>query len=106
MNPAKSAHRGGVAVLVKNYLFNSIKNVEKSYENIITFQLSFLPNFIFILCYITPIDSPYYDDAIFGKLHSILVENDGLDVILFGDLNSRVETCVLEDKNKMLSYIN
>ena len=78
--------------------------MDKSYENILTFQLSFLPNFVFVLCYITPADSPYYDKAVFGKLHSILVQNHGRDIMMFGDFNARIEARALEDRRKALAY--
>ena len=35
-----------------------------------------------------------------------MVEYDGLDVVLLGDLNSRVETCMLQDIRKGLCYLN
>ena len=60
-NSAKAGHRGGVARLVKPCFTPFIKNLDKSYENIISYEIEFLPNVVFIGCYIAPDDSSYYD---------------------------------------------
>ena len=57
-SPAKKAHRGGVAIMVKNNIMENITNIDKSYENLLLFQIAFHPQVTFVLCYITPDDSP------------------------------------------------
>ena len=76
---------------------NSVK-INKSYENIISFQLNCLPYVTFLLCYITPDNSPYYDKAIIGQIHSILNEDIDNVYILFGDLNARIGTTFISTK--------
>ena len=91
-NPAKSSHRGGVAVLVKNFIFSSVCKIDKSYEGVVVFELNNIPFVTFILCYIAPDDSPYYDKAIFGHLHSVLNKEKDNTYVLLGDLNARIST--------------
>lgn len=67
-----------------------LTKLDKSYENIITFELSIIPNVIFVGCYVTPSDSPYYDDAAFGHLQSVIKSDESKKYIVIGDLNSRV----------------
>ena len=89
-NSAKAGHRGGIALLVKPCFIQFIKNMDRSYENVISFEMVFIPNIIFIGCYITPDDSPYYDFAIFGYIQGIIKRDESKTYIIFGDLNSRV----------------
>ena len=71
-NSAKQGHRGGIALLIKHYLKKFVCNLDRSYENIISFELTFLPNILFLGCYLTLRDSQYYDPAIFGYIKGIL----------------------------------
>ena len=85
-----SAKKGHIALLVKHQLSQFVKNLDRSYENIISFELETLPDIIFLGCYITPKDSPYYDAAIFGYIQSVLKRDTGKIVYVIRDLNSRV----------------
>ena len=89
-NSAKKGHRGGIALLIKPHLAQFINNLDRSYENTISFELDFLPDIVFLGCYITPRDSPYYDAAIFGYIQSVVKKDAGKIVYIIGDLNSRV----------------
>ena len=91
-NSAKKGHRGGIALLMKPHLVQFMKKLDLSYENIISFELDFLPDVLFLGCYITPRDSPYYDGAIFGYIQSVMKKDAGMIVYVIGDLNSRVGT--------------
>ena len=104
ISPAMKSHRGGVAIMIKNKIFENITNIDKSYENMLLFQTEFHPNITFVLCYIAPDDSPYYDDAMFGQLHNILNENKDNVFFVFGDLNARVATPDLTQVSPNLSY--
>ena len=93
-------------MLVKPYLSRFIKNINRSYENVISFELVCIPNTIFIGCYITPDDSSYYDSAIFGYIQGIIKNDESKTYIILGDLNSRVGNpgpCL--DSNGVLEYI-
>ena len=103
-NPAKKSHRGGVAIMIKNNIIENITNIDKSYENMVLFQTAFHVHVTFVLCYIAPDDSPYYDDAIFGQLHSVINENKDNVFLIFGDLNARVATPDLTQISANLSY--
>ena len=103
-NPSKTSRRGGVAVLIKNCIFENIVKIDKSYEGVIHFEMSNLPFVTFVLCYIAPDDSPYYDKAVFGHLHSILNEKKENVYIIFGDLNARISTPDLTSVSPSLRY--
>ena len=87
---AKQGHRGGVALLMKPGISKYLRNLDKSYENVMTFELAVLPGMLFVGCYIAPADSPYYDSAIFGHLQSLIKKDGSKKVLIMGDLNSRV----------------
>ena len=65
-NSAKHGHRGGIAPLIQPCIAKCIRNFDKSYTNIISFELEFMTDIVFVGCYILPGDSPYYDAAMFG----------------------------------------
>ena len=87
---AKQGHRGGVAILMKPSISKYMRNLNKSYENVISFELTIFPNILFVGCYISPEDSPYYDAAVFGHLQSLVKNDKSKKVIIMGDLNSRI----------------
>ena len=63
-----------------------MRNLDKSYENVLSFELAILPGVIFVGCYIAPSDSPYYDGAIFGHLHSLIKRDETKKLFIMGDL--------------------
>ena len=87
---AKQGHRGGVALLLKPWLARFVKKIDKSYENILVCEFETMPDTVFVGCYVTPSDSPYYDSAVFGHLQGIVKNDEGKKYIFVGDLNSRV----------------
>ena len=87
---AKQGHRGGVALLIKPGICKFIQNLDRSYENVLSFELSIIPGIIFVGCYISPDDSPYYDAAVFGHIQSLLKRDESKEAFIMGDLNSRV----------------
>ena len=101
-NSAKQGHRGGIALLIKPGIAKFIKKLDKSYENIISFELEFMTDIVFVGCYITPGDSPYYDAAIFGYIQSLIKKDEIKTFFIMGDLNSRVgvpvDLCFDEEK--------
>ena len=88
-------------MLIKYHLAQFVRNLDRSYENIISFELDLFPDISFLGCYITPKDSSYYDAAIFGYIQSVFKRDAGKTVYLIGDLNSRVgkqtDACFDED---------
>ena len=89
-HPAKQGHRGGVALLLKPWLARFLRKIDKSYENILVCEFDLMPNIVFVGCYISPSDSPYYDSAVFGHLQGLMKEDEGKKFIIMGDLNSRI----------------
>ena len=87
---AKQSHRGGVALLLKPWLAKFVKKIDKSYENILVCEFEIMPDTVFVSCYITLSDSPYFDNSVFGHLQSIVKNDEGKKYIFLGDLNSRV----------------
>lgn len=53
LNSAKMGHRGGIALFVKPYFSQYVKNLNMSYENVIRFELCFMTGIVFVGCYIT-----------------------------------------------------
>ena len=89
-NAAKQGHRGGIALLMKPGLTKHLRNLDRSYENVISFELEFMTDIVFVGCYITPKDSPYYNAAVFGYVQSIVKKDTSKTVFVMGDLNSRI----------------
>ena len=87
---AKKGHRGGVALLVKPWLARFLRKVDKSFENVMVCEFDLMPDIVFVGCYNSPSDSPYYDSAIFGYLQGLMRDNEGKKFVIMGDLNSRV----------------
>ena len=87
---AKQGHRGGVALLMKPGISKYLRNLDKSYENVMSFELAIIPGILFVGCYIAPEDSPYYDGAVFGYIQGLIKNDESKRVIILGDLNSRV----------------
>ena len=89
-HPAKQGHRGGVAVMLKPSVAKYVRKLDRSYENVISFELEIVPDVVFVGCYIAPSDSPYYDAAVFGYLQGLLKKDESKYFFIMGDLNSRV----------------
>ena len=102
---AKQGHRGGVALLMKPGICKYLRKLDKSYENVLSFELAILPGILFVGCYIAPSDSPYYDSAIFGYLQSLMKRDGNKKILIMGDLNSRVGSpASLEIANEKCAY--
>ena len=103
---AKQGHRGGVALLLKPWLAKFVRRIDKSYENVLVCELAVIPNTVFVGCYIPPSDSPYYDDAVYGHLQSLVRNDEGKNFIIIGDLNSRVGTLLnFRNGDNELKYV-
>ena len=85
-----TCNRGGVAILVKNYLYEYIHGVDLTMNDQIWFSISFLPDVIFGGCYIPPSDSIYYDVHAFSNIISKYSDNSTKQFCIFGDFNSRL----------------
>ena len=79
-------HRGGILLLVKNYLEKYILNVNTDFESQIWLELSIYPKISFGGIYIPPEDTVYYDQSLIANMNAY-IENK--NVVILGDFNSR-----------------
>ena len=84
---ASNMHRGGVVLLVKNYVYKLIRNVTCD-EDQIWIQLAHMHNIQIGGCYIPPQDSQYYTDVHFAKIQEKCMDGD-YSTLMLGDFNSR-----------------
>ena len=87
INNSKHRH-GGVAVLIKRYLYPSVCFVDIDDEGAVWFELSCIPGVIFCGLYNEPSDSPYFRPETFASIPAHL-ETGKLTVII-GDMNARL----------------
>ena len=94
---AKSTNstRGGVALLVKSYLFPDVYNVDKSINDQLWFSLTSIPGVRFCGAYITPSSSPYFSEAEIAQLQARSTD-ENTNYVIVGDLNSRFGSKVCE----------
>ena len=99
--------RGGVIVFVKNHLAQYITNIDTSEQDQIWFRFTFLPSVQFGGCYIPPSDSTYYSESNHANILSKCIVDPDLESVVFGDLNSRVGSALVElsSLHDNISYI-
>ena len=91
INNSKHRH-GGVAVLIKRYLYPSVSYVDVDDEGAIWFELRCVPGVMFCGMYNEPSDSPYFRPATFASIPAHL--ESGKHCVIVGDLNARLGTRV------------
>ena len=82
--------RGGVAVLIKNYLFNTYVYDIDELRDQVWFRLHHLPDLLFGAIYVPPHDSPYFSHISFAYIQEKKYNNPGVNLLLIGDLNARI----------------
>ena len=87
VNNSKHRH-GGVAVLIKRYLYPSVCHLDIDDEGTVWFELSCIPGVIFCGMYNEPSDSSYFWPETFASIPAHL-ESGKLSVIV-GDMNARL----------------
>ena len=87
INNSKYRH-GGVAVLIKRYLFSKVCFVDVEDEGSVWFELSCVPGVLFCGMYNEPSDSSYFRPETFTSIPAHL--DSGKNVVIVGDLNSRL----------------
>ena len=93
-------HRGGILLLVKNYLKKYIVKVTTNLESQIWLELSIYPKISFGGVYIPPTDSNFYDHSLFANM-TAHIENSK-NVIVLGDFNARIGTPTIPNRNGSL----
>ena len=84
-------NRGGTAVLVKQHLHQCVMSVDTSMKDQIWLRLSLLSDVILGFIYVPPSDSQYFNPNSFSFIQEKIkwCEEEGLGVMLMGDLNAR-----------------
>ena len=86
---SRNASRGGVAFLIRNYLYSRLATVDLSVEEQIWIKFDFMSDVLFGGCYIAPINSVYYSESDMAMIQSKCIEHNSSKYIFFGDLNSK-----------------
>ena len=96
--------RGGVAVLVKDYLWPYVYDVKRIKDQV-WFRLQTF-DFLFGAVYIAPRDSPFFTTESFACINE-LIGYPSDKVIVLGDLNARVNNLhLLNNPDQCISYAN
>ena len=83
-----SPNRGGVAVLVKNYLVRYVSDTDFSAIDQVWMKFRCFPNIMFGFCYIPPQDSEYFTHQSFAAIQEKISDGD-CQYVIMGDLNCR-----------------
>lgn len=85
-----SGDRGGIVLLMKNFLNNFVHKIDVSIGDQIWLQLSNVEDVLFGFCYIPPCDSPYYSHEAFVAIHEKVKSNYmNNGYVIMGDMNTR-----------------
>ena len=84
-----NSRRGGLAILVKSYLYPDIYHVDKTVNDQIWFSLSSAPHIRFCGAYITPSTSTYFSEDEMANLQAKTIDDETM-IVIVGDLNSRI----------------
>ena len=82
--------RGGVAVLIKNYIYDKYLYDVNQLRDQVWFRLHLVPDFLFGAVYIAPLDSPYFNQSSFAKLQEQALNNPNSKLLIMGDFNARI----------------
>ena len=82
--------RGGAALLVRNYLYEYVIDVDLSEFDQIWFRLLQFPTVLFGACYIPPAESKYYHDSNHAFIQAKCESYPCDTKVIFGDTNSRL----------------
>lgn len=82
---------GGIAILVRNSIYDTVQIVKNSSEYFYWFKCSLFSNVLFCVTYIPPEGSKYSDISIFDDLEFDLLElnQNESQICLLGDFNAR-----------------
>ena len=82
--------RGGVAVLIKNYLFDSYVYDVNELKDQLWFRLRPLPDLLLCVIYIPPHDSPFFTNTSFAFIQEQVYNNPNIGLLIMGDLNAHL----------------
>ena len=85
----RNLHRGGCALLLKNYLIDKIASIETPVEECIILRLKHFPRLTIMTCYIAPPDSQYHSFLPIAELQEKLMRTPEEQLLVLGDLNAR-----------------
>ena len=100
----KESGRGGVVVLIKNYLWPCVIDMDARKDQL-WFKLSCVPQTVFGAVYVSPSDSPYFTPQAFANIQEKGYE--GNKVIIIGDFNARLGSLAhFNDASVCLEYMD
>ena len=85
----ENQHRGGCAVLLKNWLRDEVLKVSFPVADSVWMNLRCLQDVTIITCYLPPSDSPYHSFAPITEICSQVRTRPDERYIVIGDLNAR-----------------
>lgn len=100
-----SAHRGGICVLIKNYLQNDIKSIDTNEPDQIWVEFHSYPHIIFGGIYIPPVDSQYFNLSSFAYIQSKIFSQRHKSFIISGDFNGRFGISNFSVLNELLKEL-
>ncbi len=86
----ENQHRGGCALLLRNYLAQHVETIDKANADIIKLQLSCFDRLSIIGVYIPPADSPFHTAGTTAKLQEWVRSDQDRDFVVLGDMNARI----------------
>ena len=82
--------RGGVAVLVKEWIFENYLYDINQLRDQVWFRLHLLPDLLLGAIYIPPHDSPYFSNQCFASFQEQGISRLNSKLLILGDLNARI----------------
>ena len=82
-------HRGGCAILIKNYLQDNLQSIKSITSDTMLLKLNSTPSLTIAACYLPPTDSPYYSVDGIASLQATIKENPDEYFVALGDFNAR-----------------
>ena len=82
--------RGGVAVLMRSWLFETQLYDVNILPDQVWFRLHLLPDLLMGAIYIPPHDSPYFNNRSFAYVQEQGMEDPNCNMLILGDLNARI----------------
>ena len=102
-NDERYSTHGGVALFVKYYLINDIKEVRYVRDDAVLVSFKSAPDVLFSGWYVPPSDSRYADNHVFATMSSLLCGEER-SMILVGDFNAKIQDRNAIIKNKSFTY--